>query len=371
MISVAEPILGPQEQSAIAGVLGGGWITQGKGVRDFELAFAKRHGAADAVAVNSCTAALHLVFAALDIGPGDEVIAPSLTFVATVNAILYTGAQPVLVDIEALDAPVISIAAAKASITPRTRAIVLMHFAGHLTDPEPWRELAARHGLWLVEDSAHAVGLPGVGQYGDAAAFSFYGNKNMTTAEGGMVLMRDPARLERARRMRGHGMTSSAHDRLIARSSHYDVIELGYNYRLDDLRASLGLVQLGRLDGFNRTRAALVAGYHERLDRLRNSYPDIVVPKPRSGQSAHHIMPILVPELKDRDAVADAMRTAGVQTTIHYPPVHQLTYYRSRMPGLELPVTETFHRRALTLPLHPRMTETDLDNVVAALVAAL
>lgn len=371
MILVAEPILGPQEQAAVADVLRSGWITQGPAVREFEQTFAQRHGAADAVAVNSCTAALHLALAALDIGPGDEVIAPSLTFVATVNAILYTGACPVLVDIEALDVPLISIALVEAAITPRTRAIVMMHFGGHLADPDPWRALAKQFGLWLIEDTAHAIGVPGVGHYGEAAAFSFYGNKNMTTAEGGMVLMRDPVRLERVRRMRGHGITSSAHDRLIARSAHYDVTELGFNYRMDDLRAAIGLVQLGQLNEFNCIRTTLVAGYLERLERLRNSHHDLIVPQSRSGNSAHHIMPILVPALADRDTVAAKMQAAGIQTTIHYPPVHTLTYHRTRLPGLSLPLSEEFHHRVLTLPLHPRMSEQDLDHVVAALEEAI
>ena len=369
MLLVAEPFLGPEEQAAAADVLKGGWITLGARVREFEMAFAARHGAEDAAAVNSCTAALHLILAALGVGPGDEVLVPSLTFVATVNAVLYVGATPVFVDIEGLDSPLISIEDAETKVTPATRAIVLMHFAGHLAEAEPYRRFAERHGLLLVEDAAHAVGVSGVGSYGDGAAFSFYGNKNMTTGEGGMVLMCGGALLDRVRQMRGHGMTRSVLQRLVARSPHYDVDMLGFNYRMDEIRAAIGLVQLGRLAGMNARRAELVRLYHDSLGPLQQA--GLVVPRPRSGISAHHIMPVLLPDGVDRDAVVARMQDAGVQTTIHYPPVHALSYYRRTGPARHLPLTEAFHRRELTLPLHPGLSDSDVHLVVETLEAAL
>ncbi len=370
MLLVAEPYLDFAEQEAVLSVLQSGWITTGARVQAFEAAFAERHDAAGAVAVDSCTAALHLALASLGIGPGDEVLVPSMTFVATVNAILYVGAEPVLVDIEGLDAPLMSIAEAETKVTPRTRAVMLMHFAGHLAERVPWQEFARRHGLLLVEDSAHAVGVPGVGSYGDAAAFSFYGNKNMTTGEGGMVLMRDEAMLEKVRLMRGHGMTRTPMQRLATRNAHYDVEVLGFNYRMDEMRAAIGLVQLGRLEGFNQRRASLVDRYCTRLKA--GSLKDlIVIPRPRSGVSAHHIMPVVLPEGVDRSRVATEMHGAGVQTTIHYPAVHTLSYHRRQQPHLHLPVTEEFARRELTLPLHPGMTEADVDRVVDALETSL
>ncbi len=264
-----------------------------------------------------------------------------------------------------------SIEEAERKVTPRTRAVMLMHFAGHMADPEPWRAFAARHGLLLIEDAAHAVGVAGVGTYGDAAAFSFYGNKNMTTAEGGMILMRDPEALDRVRQMRAHGMTRSVVQRLTARSSHYDVDMLGYNYRMDELRAAIGLVQLSRLGAMTAHRGALVALYHEALGRLAERHPGLCVPRPQTGVSAHHIMPVVLPQGADRDGIAAAMHRAGIQTTIHYPPVHTLTFHRARQPSLRLPRSEEFHRRELTLPLHPKMSGADVGRVVEALENAL
>lgn len=370
VLLVSEPVLGREEMAAVAQVIEDGWITLGPRVEAFEKAFAARHGAMDAVAVDSCTAALHLALEALGIGPGDEVLAPSLTFVATINAIHYTGAEPVLVDIESLDNPLMSIAKAAERITPRTRAVMLMHYAGHLADRDAWRAFADRHGLLLIEDAAHAVGVPEVGTYGDAAAFSFYGNKNMTTAEGGMILMRDPDLLDRARRMRAHGMTSNAHQRLRDRTARYDVISPGWNYRMDEIRAALGLVQLSRLDALNARRAEVAALYRKRLEPLQTQ-GILGLPFSRMGVSAHHIFAVVLPAEADRAEIMAAMLGQGIQTTIHYPPVHELSYYRSRWPELKLAVTEQFARREMTIPLHAKMTDSDVDLVADSLETAL
>jgi dTDP-4-amino-4,6-dideoxygalactose transaminase len=339
----------------------------GARVRAFEEAFAARHGAADAVAVGSCTAALHLILAALDVGPGDEVLVPSLTFVATANSVLYVGATPVFVDIARLDHPILSLEDAEAKVTPRTRAVILVHFAGRLAERSAWQDFARRYGLYLIEDAAHVIGIDGVGDYGEAAAFSFYGNKNMTTAEGGMVLARSPGLLERVRRLRGHGMTSGTFERLTARTADYDVTMLGYNYRMDELRAAIGLVQLQQLDAWNQRRQMLRDAYAAELAR---SCPEILLPFSDEGPSAHHIMPVLLPKGASRRAVAAFLRESGVQTTMHYPPVHHLSYYRERFPGESLPVTEEFCDREITLPLHPGMEPADVTLVVDALAAA-
>jgi dTDP-4-amino-4,6-dideoxygalactose transaminase len=368
VLLVAQPELGDAEKRALCETIDSGWITMGARVRAFEEAFAARHGATDAVAVGSCTAALHLSLAALDIGPGDEVLVPSLTFVATVNSVLYVGATPVFVDIEALDSPLLSLADAEAKVTSRTRAVILVHFAGRLADRAAWRDFAGRHGLRLVEDAAHVIGIEGVGSYGEAAAFSFYGNKNMTTAEGGMVLARSPEVLERIRRLRGHGMTSGTYERLVARKADYDVTMLGFNYRLDELRAAIGLVQLRQLDAWNEKRHALRAAYGVELAR---HCPRTLAPFADEGPSAHHIMPVLLPKGVSRAAVAATLRDGGVQTTMHYPPVHHLSFYRDRFPDARLPVTEEFSEREITLPLHPGMELADVARVAAALAHAI
>ncbi|MBP2291278.1 DegT/DnrJ/EryC1/StrS family aminotransferase [Azospirillum rugosum] len=368
MLLVAEPTLGEEEKAALAAVIDSGWITMGDRVAAFEKAFAAAHGVADAVAVGSCTAGLHLVLESLGIGPGDEVLVPAMTFVATANAVLHAGATPVFVDIEALDRPLMAPDDAKDKLTARTRAVILVDYAGTLPDPDLWRAFAAAHGLRLIEDAAHAAGAEGAGAIGDAGVFSFYGNKNMTTAEGGMVFARDPAVLERIRRLRGHGMTSSTRQRLSGHAQGYDVTMLGYNHRMDELRAAVGLVQLAKLPAWNAKRRALTEAYRQ---RLRRACPDVLVPFADNQPSSNHILPVLLPEGADRETVMDALRADGIQTSVHYAPVHLFTLYRERCPDVALPLTEEFARRELTLPLHPKMEDAQVDTVVQALADAL
>ncbi|MGF7174871.1 DegT/DnrJ/EryC1/StrS family aminotransferase [Azospirillum doebereinerae] len=373
MLLVSEPILGDEEKAALAAVVDDGWITMGDRVRRLEQAFAQAHGQPDAVAVSSCTAGLHLALAALGLGPGDEVLVPSMTFVATANSVLHVGATPVFVDIEGLDLPLMSLSDAAAKRTGRTRAVILVHYAGYLPDRERWRAFAQAHGLILIEDAAHAAGVTGAGAIGDAAVFSFYGNKNMTTAEGGMVTARDPATLERIRLLRAHGMTSGTQQRLTGHASGYDVTALGFNYRMDEFRAAIGLVQLARLPAWNAKRQALAARYHRSLERggLERGGSGIVLPFPEPRPSANHIMPVLLPADADRTRVMQALRARDIQTSVHYAPVHRFTLYRERCPGVSLPLTEEFARRTLSLPLHPRMDDGDVDAVTRALAQAL
>jgi dTDP-4-amino-4,6-dideoxygalactose transaminase len=364
MILVSSAIVGEPEKSALSAIVDSGWLTMGERVRAFEEAFAAVHGMDDCVAVNSCTAALHLILHALGVGPGDDVLVPSLTFVATANAALYVGAKPVFVDIESVDTPLMSLAHAESLCTPNTKAIILVHFAGYLANRAAWQDLARRKGVYLVEDAAHAPGLKDVGTFGDAAAFSFYGNKNMTTAEGGAVIARDPALLQKVRQARGHGMTSSTHQRLNSRTPIYDVTMLGFNYRLDELRAAIGLVQLGNLLEWNETRRNL-SGHYRRL--IAKHCPQVAVPFGQTWSSAHHILPVLLPGHVNRQEVIDHLRANDIQTTIHYPPVHTLTLYRNMYPDIVLPQTEAFAGRELTLPLHPLMTAATVEYIVAAL----
>lgn len=368
MLLVSEPSLGDDEKAALTAVIDSNWITMGDRVRAFERAFADEHDVADAVAVNSCTAGLHLAVDALGICAEDEVLVPSLTFVATVNAVLYTGATPVFVDIELVNVPLMSLSDAAAKCTPATKAVIVMHYAGQVIDLEAWRVFADSRGLAVIEDSAHAVGSARGPVLGDAAAFSFYGNKNMTTAEGGMVIARTPEILARIRQARGHGMTATTIDRLIARSVTYDVPILGFNYRMTELNAAIGLVQLSKVGGWNESRRALTRAYAE---LLRECCPDVALPFSENRLSCCHILPVLLPPGVFRERVMESLRCADIQTSFHYPPVHQLSLYRQRFPGVELPRTEEFAARELTLPLHPKMEPSQVRHVVKALARAL
>jgi dTDP-4-amino-4,6-dideoxygalactose transaminase len=368
MLSVAEPILGPEEKAVLSEVIDSGWITMGERVRLFEQAFAKAHAAADCVAVSSCTAGLHLIMNALGLGPGDEVLVPAMTFVASVNCVLYVGATPVFVDIESNDVPLMSLDDAAAKCTERTKAVIMVHYAGYLAEPSRWRDFAAEHRLMLVEDAAHCAGAAQAGSYGLAASFSFYGNKNMTTAEGGMVIASDPSLREQIRQMRGHALTSGTFQRHLGGPPTYDVTMLGYNYRLDELRAALGFVQLGHLNEWNEKRKLLTRLYRR---MLKERVPDVGVPFAAGGDSAHHIMPVLLPTNSDRRQVVDKLRAAGIQTAIHYPPAHLFSFYRSRFPSVRLPRTEEYAARELTLPLHPRLEEADLETITRSLADSL
>jgi dTDP-4-amino-4,6-dideoxygalactose transaminase len=368
MLLVAEPTLGEEEKAALGEIVDSGWITMGDRVHAFEQAFARAHRVTDAVAVSSCTAGLHLVAKALGIGPGDEVLVPSLTFVATVNSVLYAGATPVFVDIESLDVPLMSLADAAAKCTKKTKAVIVMHYAGYLVDGDAWRDFAKANRLLLIEDAAHAAGLDRAGTFGDAAVFSFYGNKNMTTAEGGMVVARDEEVLNTTRQLRSHGMTSSTLQRLSGNASGYDVTMLGYNYRMDEFRAAIGLIQLTKLASWNEKRKALTELYRR---HIKAYCPEVGLPFATPRPSSHHILPIVLPQKVDRRAVMDRLREATIQTTVHYPPVHELSLYRSGVPAVHLPRTEEFAARELTLPLHPKLEEWQVEPVAHALASAL
>jgi len=360
VIELAAPVLGE--------VIDDRWLTMGDRVRRFEQAFAELHGVDEAVAVSSGTAALQLCLAAFDVGPGAEVLVPSMSFVATASVVVHAGATPVFVDVEGPDRPHMSIEDARRRITGRTRAIMIMHYGGYEMDVAAWRALAGEHGLLLFEDAAHAAGLAGPGATSDAAAFSFFTNKNMTTAEGGMVVIGDPERRQRARLLRSHGMTANTLDRTRGRAVGYDVVACGHNFRMDELRGALGLVQVERLPGWNRTRRELADRYRAELGR---EVPEVVVPFAPGHRTAAHIMPVLLPDGCDRPRVMAEMRAAGVQTSVHFPAIHQFEYYRRAHGAVSLPNTERFSARQLTLPLHPALEPGDVERVVSALREAI
>jgi len=363
-VSLSDPMLGDLEANVLADVIESGWLTMGQRVARFETAFAELHDRKEAVAVSSCTAALHLGLAALGMGPGDEVLVPSLTFVATANAVLYTGATPIFVDIEALTVPHMSLEDAATKITPNTRAVIIMHYGGYLADMQVWRDFADQHGLWLIEDAAHAPESAGRDGLADVSAYSFFSNKNMTTAEGGMLLARDLKILKTIRLLRTHGMTSSTLDRYQGHAFSYDVTALGYNYRMDELRAALGLVQLQKLPSMNKRRRRLTLLYHHLISE---ACLNVALPFQKNWETDAHLLTVILPKGVDRQRIMQTLREQGIQSSIHYPPIHMFSCYRDRFLGKPLPNTEDFFQRELSLPLHPTLSENDIEFVVGRL----
>ncbi len=386
--------LGEEEYGSVKAVLDSKWLTMGQVTKDFESAFADYLGVKHALAVSSGTAAMHLAHNALELGHGDEVICPSLTFVATANAILYTGAMAVFADIRSVDELTISPDDVESKIDERTRGIVVVHYAGFPCNMDRIMEIARNHNLFVMEDAAHAAGAEysskqeaesskeGDGQrttdngqlttdtpraqkagtIGDIGCFSFFSNKNMTTAEGGMVVTNRDDLAEKIRIARSHGMTSLTWDRYKGHDFSYDVVGPGFNYRIDELRSSLGLVQLKRLDTNNKRRRRLWALYRDMLD----SIGELKVPFSNfSGISSCHIFPILLSEKIDRKQFVEYLYEQGIQTSVHYPPIHLFTYYKNlARSDTRLPLTEYVGRREVTLPLFPAMEEQHVERVV-------
>ena len=374
-VPLADVAFGAEEEQAVLQVLRSGWLSMGEVTRAFEQEFAAFTGAKHTLAVANGTAALHLACLAAGIGPGDEVIVPSLTFVATANAVRYCGATPVFADVESLDWLNISPASIEARITGRTRAILVVHYAGFPCDMPAILEIARRRGLLVLEDSAHAIGssLEGrtLGTWGAIGCFSFFANKNMTTGEGGMLATDDEALAEKLRILRSHGMTSLSWDRHQGHASSYDVVDLGYNYRIDEMRSALGRAQLVKLPAGNARRAELTGLYRELLSELA---PQVALPfgEPR-GRGCHHILPALLPEGADRMRFMESLKQRGIQTSIHYPPVHHFRIYQDEWQkrAASLPVTEQAAGREVTLPLYAGMRDEQVGWVAQAVQAAL
>lgn len=371
-VPLADLDYGAEEESAVLAVLRSRWLTMGAVTQHFEERFAALTGSRYALAVGNGTQALHLACLALGIGAGDEIIVPSLSFVATANAVLYTGAQVRFADIHGDHDLTLDPNAVEAAVTPRTRAVIVMHYGGYPCDMPAILALAQQHGLAVIEDAAHAPGasLDGraLGTWSDIGCFSFFSNKNLATGEGGM-LATDRAHLaERLCSLRSHGMTSLTYDRHQGHAFSYDVTALGYNDRIDELRSALGLAQLDKLARNNARRSALVQTYRAALAPLGLELPFVGVER---GQPAHHIFPILLPAGTDRAAFMRALRDIGVQSSIHYPPIHTFSYYRQRYGDLSLPRTEAAAARELTLPLFPTMTAEQQKIVIDAVQVAL
>ena len=355
------------ELDAVSQVLRSGWLTMGEEIKSFEREFADFLGVKHAIMVSNCSTALHLAHYVLGASSGDEVICPSLSFVATASSIVQTGAKPVFADVSSHDNLTVSPVAIERNLTPQTKGIVVMHYGGYPCDMDQIMGIARSRNLYVVEDCAHSPGafcLEGMtGTIGDVGCFSFFSNKNLSTGEGGMVVTHRDDLAERMRLLRSHGMTTVTLDRHKGHAFSYDVAECGFNYRSCEINAAIGRVQLNKLTAKNMRRKELVDLY-----QLRFSEQDYVTPFFRtaghSSNSAYHIFPVLLKEGVDRNVFMTAMRDCGVQTSIHYRPIHTFTAYSGSAAASSLPITEGIAPRLVTLPLYPTMSDDQLGYVV-------
>jgi dTDP-4-amino-4,6-dideoxygalactose transaminase len=355
---------GPEESAAVAAVLQSRWLTMGAQVAAFESEFADYVGAKHAIAVSNGTAALHLVFKALGITAGDEIIQPSLNFVAAANMTIAVGAIPVFGDIVAAEEPTLDPREIERLLTPRTRGVLVMHYGGWLCRMAEIQKLCSARGLKLIEDACHAVGAHSpdgrkAGNLGDVGCFSFFSNKNLAVGEGGMVVTGSDELAHKIRRLRSHGMTTLTWDRHRGHATGYDVEEHGVNYRLDEIRAALGRVQLSKLDRGNRRRKRLVSLYRRYMADLKGW----MIPFAGLDEnSSCHLMPAVAPNGAERARVAEALKAARIQTSLHYPCITEFSAFRRfQTEGLEK--SRDFSRRVITLPLYANMPEAYVEEI--------
>jgi len=370
-----KPRIEEEDIAEVVATLRSGWIGMGPRTIQFESDFAAYTGAKHAIAVNSCTAALHLGLIAAGVGPGDEVITTPLTFAATANVIEHVGARPVFADIDRRTQNLDPARVAE-KITPRTKMIVPVHMLGRAADMDPLLALAAKHGLKVMEDAAHAVETVYRGRHagtiGHFAAFSFYANKNVTTGEGGMLTTDDDAAAEHIRRLRLHGISKDAWKRYSSEGfTPYELVEPGYKYNMLDLTAALGLGQLRRVEENWRIRERLVTLYNEGLSEVPGLTIPALEPLGPSDRHAWHLYTIAL-DLEGltlgREAFIDALQKRNIGSGIHYTALHMQGYYREHY-GYgrgDLPNAEWVSDRTVSLPLSPVMTEADVEDVIAA-----
>jgi dTDP-4-amino-4,6-dideoxygalactose transaminase len=348
-----------------------GWLSMGPRTEELERAFADYAGAEHCLAVSSCTSGLHLAMLGAGLGPGDEAVVPSITFVATANAILYTGARPAFADIAAIDRPWLSVETAERALSDRTKAIVAVSYGGHPGDIEELRRLAEDRGVALIEDAAHGAGSflgdEHLGTFGLAGAISFSAGKNLGIGEGGVLLTDDAELAERARLMRWHGVTRSIWERHRGGTESYGVAELGFNYRIDDARAAIGRSRLRRLDDDNLRRGAIEARYRDELGTLDGL--SLLAPPPESARVSHSMFAVVVDEGIDRDAFRASLADRGIQTSVHFSPVHRFELYADS--GAELPTADAFAARTVSLPMFAEMEEDEQAEVIEAVREAL
>lgn len=366
----SRPALGEEELAAVQAVFASGWITTGPQNAALEQAFCQLTGNQHAIAVSSATAGMHVTLMALGIQPGDEVITPSLTWVSTLNIITLLGATPVMIDVDR-DNLMVSAEQIEAAITPRTRAIVPVHYAGAPADIDALRAVSARHNIPLIEDAAHAVGCyykgRHVGQQG-TAIFSLHAIKNITCAEGGIVVTDDAQLADRLRSLKFHGLGVDAYDRHThGRKPQAEVIMPGFKYNLPDINAAIALVQLQKLPAINARREAIAARY---LRELADTPLLPLVQPAWPHQHAWHLFIIRVDETRcgiSRDALMEQLKIHDIGTGLHFRAAHTHKYYRESYPQLSLPATEWNSERICSLPLFPDMHDDDVTRVIAAL----
>lgn len=358
------------EADAVNEVLAGRWLTAGPKTVEFEKRFsAYLKDNVYSCAVSSCTAALHVALLLGDIGPGDEVILPGLTFVADLNVVQMVGATPVVADCTSLTDWNISPADIALKITPETKAVIVVHYAGYPCDMDEITRLCREKDLLLIEDVAHAVGAEYKGRkcgaFGDMACFSFFSNKNLSVGEGGMFVCKNRELDQKARLFRSHGMTSMTIDRHEGKTISYDVVQPGLNYRIDELRSALGIVQLEKLDSNNERRKALTRLYMKQLQNIDDiSFPwqDRLVDR----TSSYHIFPVLLPREANRDKFMLHMKKHGIQTSCHYPAFRQFSFYKDKITG-KIDTAEDISARVVTLPLFPDMSKEQVNQVTQRL----
>ncbi len=364
--------LSEEEASVVEKVIESGWLTTGPNVAGFESEFKEYIGCEHAIALNSCTGGLHCSLSALDIGEGDEVITTPLTFVATGHVIVWTGAKPVLVDI---DPNTFNIDPQKieSAITPRTKAIMPVHFAGLPCDMDRILDIAKRHNLAVIEDAAHAVGSEyknkRVGTFGDSTVFSFYPTKNMTTGEGGMVTTNNAKLAERIRKFAFFGINKEVWERYGKKQSwQYDIILPGYKYNMSDVLAAIGRVQLKRLDAFNARRSEIAEEFKSRLKGLEEhiSFP------PERADCKHnwHLFPILLDKTsKTRESLIEFLGERQIGSSVHFIPLHLFSYYQDAWgwkPG-DFPEVEKVFKNIVSLPIYPGLSSADVDRIIDTL----
>ena len=354
------------ELNAVTKVIQSRWLSLGEITRQFETQFCNYIDVKHGCAVTNGTTALHLATVAAGMGPGDEVIIPSLTFIASINSIIYTGAAPIFADVISEDDLTISPDDIEHKITSKTKAILVVHYAGYPCNMERIMSLAKQYNLFVIEDAAHAPGakLNDIlcGAFGDCGCFSFYSNKNLATGEGGMIVTHRDELAEKIKLLRSHGMTSLSLDRYQGHAYSYDVVDLGYNYRVTEICSALGLVQLNKLTANNQRRKELVEYYWKKLDDIGA----IKIPfRQHRGISSYHIFPIILSPSLNREQFMKFLKENRIQTSIHYPPAHRFTYHKKYLQSNpSLPITEDIAKREVTLPLYPDLKYDDIDFIV-------